>query len=162
MTTATDPTLSDAVDVVVDLTAPAGVPSTPDFERWARAALRGTRAPRQAELCIRLVDAEESRRLNAAYRGIDKPTNVLSFPGSLELPDGRNILGDLAVCAEVVVREARQQGKAADDHFAHMVVHGVLHLLGYDHEVDAQAAVMEGLEREVLQGLGIADPYAER
>jgi len=162
MTTATDPALSDAVDLVVDLTAAAGVPSRRDFERWARAALRGALVPRQAELCIRLVDAEESRRLNAAYRGIDKPTNVLSFPGTLELPDGRSILGDLAVCADVVFCEARQQGKAGDDHFAHMVVHGVLHLLGYDHADDAQAAVMEGLEREVLQGLGIADPYAER
>jgi len=162
MTTATDAAISDAVDVVVDLTASAGVPSSGDFERWARAAMRGARAPQQSELCIRLVDAEESRRLNAVYRGKDKPTNVLSFPGSLKLPDGRNILGDLAVCAEVVFREARQQGKAADDHFAHMVVHGVLHLLGYDHEDDAQAAVMEGLEREVLKGLGIADPYAER
>jgi len=162
MKTAIDPATSAAVDVVVDLSDAAGVPSTEAFEHWARAALLGARAPQAVELCIRLVDAAESRRLNAEYRGKDKPTNVLSFPAGLELPDGRNILGDVAICAEVVFREARQQGKAADEHFAHMVVHGVLHLLGYDHEVDAQATMMEGLEREVLTGLGIADPYAER
>ena len=162
MTTAPRSPTDAVVDVVVDLGAAEGVPSAETFEHWALAALEGAGGPSRRELCIRLVDAEESRWLNRTYRGKDKPTNVLSFPAQLELPDGQQILGDVVVCAAVVAREARQQGKATSEHFAHMVVHGVLHLLGYDHDDEARAAVMEGLEREVLTGLGIADPYVER
>lgn len=134
------------------------LPSEADLLHWATAALRAERP--EAELTIRIVDAPESRALNRDYRGKDKPTNVLSFP--FEAPPGVELplLGDLVVCAPVVVAEAAEQGKPTPHHWAHMVVHGVLHLLGYDHLEEAEAESMEALEREVLAGLGIGDPYA--
>lgn len=113
------------------------------------------------DLCIRVVDGEESRDLNARYRGYDKPTNVLSFPADVALPGGK-LLGDIVICAPVVGAEAAEQGKAPEDHFAHMVVHGVLHLSGYDHEQAGEAELMEAIERKILGRVGIADPYAER
>ncbi|WP_049621755.1 rRNA maturation RNase YbeY [Frateuria defendens] len=137
----------------------AGLPAAASFRRWAEAALRGAKRRRPAELSIRLVDAEEGRELNRAYRGKDYATNVLSFPA--ELPPGVKLplIGDLAICAPVVAREAAEQGKPARHHWAHLTVHGVLHLLGYDHIVEAEAEAMEALETRILAGLGIADPY---
>ncbi|RDS85316.1 rRNA maturation RNase YbeY [Dyella psychrodurans] len=140
--------------------ARTGLPSARSFQRWVDAALRGARRRKAAELSIRIVDAKEGRKLNHAYRDKDYATNVLSFPA--ELPPGLTLplIGDLVICAPVVARESKQQGKFANDHWAHMTVHGVLHLLGYDHIDDAEAEAMEALEKRVLAGLGIADPYA--
>lgn len=137
-----------------------GLPAAASFRRWAQAALDGARHRRHAELAIRIVDGVEGLALNRQYRGRDYATNVLSFP--VEPPPGVRLplIGDLAICAPVVLREAAEQGKSARAHWAHLTVHGVLHLLGYDHIVDADAEVMEALERRVLAGLGIADPYA--
>lgn len=114
----------------------------------------------RTDVCIRLVGEEESRTLNREYRGMDRPTNVLSFPADLVLPDGEGkLLGDIVICDPVVAREAQAQGKLASEHYAHMVIHGMLHLYGYDHEDPAEADVMEAIEREILGRLGIADPY---
>ena len=137
----------------------AAVPAAADFERWASAALAGRRDA--AELAIRIVDEQEGRELNARWRGRDRATNVLSFPADLppELQAQLPLLGDLVLCAPVVLREAAEQRKAPPDHWAHLTVHGVLHLLGHDHEVEAEAEAMEALERSILAGLGIGDPY---
>jgi probable rRNA maturation factor len=130
--------------------AARGVPAPGQLRRWALAAL-GRRA---GELTVRVVGAAESRALNRRYRGKDKPTNVLSFPS-----DAPGALGDLVICAPVVNREAREQGKRPNQHWAHMVVHGVLHLLGLDHIRPADARVMEGRERAILARLAYPDPY---
>ena len=138
-----------------------GVPAAGSFRRWAGAALAGR--IRQADLAIRIVDSDEGRALNRHYRGKDYATNVLSFPA--ELPEGlppgvrMPLLGDLVICAPVVAREAQEQGKPLAAHYAHLTVHGVLHLLGWDHEDGPEAEAMEQLEREILAGLGIEDPY---
>ena len=139
-------------------TEATGLPAQADFERWAGAALEDE--PRRG-LVIRLVDEAESRQLNRDYRGRDKPTNVLSFP--FEAPPGvpSEHLGDLVICAPVVAREALEQGKSPAHHWAHMVVHGVLHLRGYDHLEPADAEAMEARERRILAGFGIPDPYRE-
>jgi len=139
-----------------------GVPSAASFRQWVNAALAGAKRRRQAELSIRIVDAAEGRELNRDYRGKDYATNVLSFPA--ELPPGVQLplIGDLAICAPVVAREAAEQGKPPRHHWAHMTVHGVLHLLGYDHMVDAEAEAMETLETRILAKLGIANPYVEQ
>ena len=133
-----------------------GVPHVRSFARWANAAFAGAgvrRAQDAAELTIRVVGAAESRKLNRTWRGKDKPTNVLSF--TADAP----VLGDLAICAPVVAREAREQGKAPAAHWAHMVVHGVLHLLGYDHENDRDAERLEARETKILAQLGMPNPY---
>ncbi|GLQ88548.1 rRNA maturation RNase YbeY [Dyella flagellata] len=137
----------------------AGVPSPASFRRWVEAALAGARRRRPAELSLRIVGTREGRTLNRTYRGKDYATNVLSFPA--ELPPGVRLplLGDIAICAPVVRREATEQGKPLAHHWAHLTVHGVLHLLGYDHIEEAEAASMEALETRILKGLGIADPY---
>ena len=137
-----------------------GIPAAASFRRWVDAALRGAKRRRATELSIRIVDTAEGRALNRDYRGKDYATNVLSFEA--ELPPGVKLplIGDLAICAPVVAREAAEQGKRERDHWAHLTVHGVLHLLGYDHIEDADAEVMEALETRVLADLGIADPYA--
>jgi probable rRNA maturation factor len=137
----------------------AGLPAAASFRRWVEAALCGARRRKPAELAIRLVGVDEGRTLNREYRGKDYATNVLSFPA--ELPPGvaLPLIGDLAICAPVVQREAGEQGKRERDHWAHLTVHGVLHLLGHDHVEDAQAEAMEALETRILAGLGIADPY---
>ena len=111
------------------------------------------------EVCIRVVSAAEGERLNGRFRGVGKPTNVLSFASGAENPGGRH-LGDVVVCAPVVEAEAEQQNKRASDHYAHMVVHGVLHLRGFDHESAPEAREMESLETAILSEVGIADPYA--
>ncbi|GAC1631848.1 MAG: rRNA maturation RNase YbeY [Nevskia sp.] len=137
---------------------PAGVPAPAALRGWALAAMGTVRG----ELTIRIVDETESAALNARYRGKDYATNVLSFPYESEgfdaSPEGP-VLGDLAICAPVVAREAVEQGKEPRAHWAHMVVHGVLHLLGRDHEHDAEAEIMEAEERKILSGLGFPDPY---
>lgn len=135
------------------------LPDEAQFTQWVEAAL--TDRKEEAELCIRLVDPEESRELNHQYRGKDKSTNVLSFP--FEVPDDipLNLLGDLVICADVVRREAEEQNKPLHNHWAHMVVHGTLHLIGYDHINDEDAEEMEQLEREILAQLSIPDPYKE-
>ncbi|WP_266159083.1 rRNA maturation RNase YbeY [Dyella silvatica] len=138
----------------------AGLPAAASFRRWVEAALRGAKRHKLAELSIRIVDASEGQALNRDYRDKNYPTNVLSFPA--ELPPGMRLplIGDLAICAPVVAREAAEQGKPARDHWAHLTVHGVLHLLGYDHLEPTEAEAMEALETRILAGLGIADPYA--
>lgn len=135
----------------------ADVPDETLLRSWALAALGEDQQP--VELVIRIVDAAESRALNRRYRGKDKPTNVLSFP--FEAPPGVELdhLGDLVICAAVVAREALEQHKPLNHHWAHMVVHGILHLRGYDHQDEPQASAMEALEKQILKGLGIADPY---
>lgn len=138
-----------------------GLPAAVSFRRWAAAALQGR--VRRADLALRLVDEREGCALNRHYRGKDYPTNVLSFPAelppgvALELP----ILGDLVLCAPVVAREAREQGKILAHHYAHLTVHGVLHLLGFDHIDPREAEAMELLERQILAGLDIDDPYRD-
>jgi probable rRNA maturation factor len=134
-----------------------GLPSAVRLRRWAEAAL----GPAPGEVTLRIVDAVEGRALNRQYRGRDYATNVLSFPVP-ELPDGtRPIRGDLVLCAPVIGREAKEQGKAQDAHWAHMVIHGCLHLCGHDHEDKEEAERMETLERSLLAGLGYPDPYRE-
>ena len=143
-----------------DASGAPGVPAEAAFRHWAEAALSGRRA--EAELAIRVVDEAESAELNSHYRGKTGPTNVLSFP--TELPAGvpLPVLGDLVICAPMVAREAREQGKSAEAHWAHLVVHGCLHLLGFDHVAEAEAEAMESLERQILAGLGLPDPYLAR
>jgi probable rRNA maturation factor len=135
------------------------LPTTDEFRVWVTAALAGRRE--EAELAIRLVDHAESRRLNHQYRGKDKSTNVLSFRSNLPAEVASPLLGDLVICAPVVLREAEEQGKTANAHWAHLVVHGVLHLLGYDHQNADEADAMESLEKEILSGMNLPDPYKE-
>jgi probable rRNA maturation factor len=154
------------LDVSVSYALPrAGLPAATSFRRWIAAALAGR--IREADLAVRLVDAKEGRALNRHYRGRDYATNVLSFPADIadgvKLPKGVKmpLLGDLVLCAPVIAREAREQKKPLAAHYAHLAVHGTLHLLGWDHEDVREAECMEALEREILAGLGIADPYEE-
>lgn len=147
------------LDVQYAVSEDDGEPPSPVLIRgWVEAALQGRREV--AELTVRIVDTDEIQRLNRNYRHQDKATNVLSFP--FETPAGVDLplLGDVVICAAVVAREAREQGKIEQAHWAHMVVHGVLHLLGYDHVEEREAEAMEVLEIEILQRLGIANPYA--
>ncbi|MBO9874007.1 MULTISPECIES: rRNA maturation RNase YbeY [Xanthomonas] len=151
------------LDVGVSYALPrAGLPAATSFRKWVAAALKGR--IREADLAIRLVDDREGRALNQHYRGKDYATNVLSFPAELPegLPKGVKLplLGDLVICAPVVAREAAEQDKPLSAHYAHLTVHGVLHLLGWDHEDDKEAEAMEQLEREILADLGVSDPYA--
>lgn len=134
-----------------------GLPSPVSFRRWAEAALQ--ERVRRADLAIRVVDEREGRALNRHYRGKDGATNVLSFPA--ELPEGVKlpVLGDIVMCAPVIAREARAQGKELAAHYAHLTVHGVLHLLGWDHANTLEAEAMEALERQILDSLGYDDPY---
>jgi len=136
-------------------------PSSSLLNSWAQAAWQGEDSD-EPVLSLRIVSAAESQQLNSAYRGKDKPTNVLSFPMQLELDDismSEVLLGDLAICAEVVEHEAVLQKKKPESHWAHMVVHGMLHLQGYDHVEENDAQKMESLETTIMQQLGFADPY---
>jgi len=149
------------------------VPAAAALRRWAsaahgaalarggpaRGAGRAGHGPATPTICIRVVGARASRRLNRQYRGKDKPTNVLSFPASATERELAGSLGDLAICATVVASEARAQRKPPAAHWAHMVVHGVLHLHGFDHESAREARAMEGLEVEILRGFGYQNPY---
>lgn len=136
-----------------------GVPLRRSFQQWIE-AIPELRKRRAAEVAIVIVDAAEGRDFNQRFRHRDYATNVLSFPYERLPGDRSGLLGDLVVCAPVVAREARAQGKRARDHYAHMTIHGVLHLLGHDHQNDADAQRMEALETRILDRLGIADPYA--
>ena len=140
-----------------------------DIQRyiWTTLAAVGVKKKRRCEVAIRIVDSAESQQLNNSYRGKDKPTNVLSFPSDLPpeilaiLPN--RPLGDLVICLPVVLVEASEQGKTADEHFAHLVIHGILHLLGYDHELgETEQKEMEAIEIGIMQQLGMTDPYADR
>jgi probable rRNA maturation factor len=133
------------------------VPSSRQLNRWATAALVPLR--RSVVLSVRIVGKARSRSLNAHYRHKDKPTNVLSFSGAGSAPDGRYFLGELVICAPVVAQEAQTQGKALQAHWAHMTVHGVLHLLGFDHELPLEAVKMAAKEIQILDRLGFSDPY---
>jgi probable rRNA maturation factor len=154
------------LDVSVGYAVPrAGLPSAVSFRKWIAAALANR--IREADLAVRIVGAREGRALNRHYRGKDYATNVLSFPAELDdtikLPKGVTmpLLGDLVLCAPVVAREAREQKKPLAAHYAHLTVHGTLHLLGWNHEDAREADCMERLEREILAGLGLPDPYLE-
>lgn len=134
------------------------LPTLEQFTLWATQAVRAESV--EPEMTIRIVDEAESHELNLTYRGKDRPTNVLSFP--FECPEEVDLplLGDLIICRQVVEREAEEQGKPLLAHWAHMVVHGSLHLLGYDHIEDDEAEEMESLETEIMTGLGFEDPYS--
>ena len=146
------------IDLDVQSATRAWTPPSADFQRWVEAALHGRRDA--AELAIRLVDEAESQQLNQHYRDKDAPTNVLSFPA--DLPEGVELalLGDLVICAPIVAAEAADQGKTALAHWAHLTIHGTLHLLGFDHISSVDAKRMEGEERRVLADLGYRDPYS--
>jgi len=135
----------------------SGLPEESQFQRWLNAVI--PQFQEESEVTVRLVDEAESHDLNLTYRGKDKPTNVLSFP--FEAPPGIELplLGDLIICRQVVEQEAKEQEKPLEAHWAHMVVHGVLHLLGYEHEDEGDAEVMESLEDDILHTLGFPGPY---
>lgn len=137
----------------------ADYPTEQQFQTWVDTVLSDQSV--DSEIVIRLVDGEESAELNQQYRHKAGPTNILSFP--FEAPDGfeMDLLGDLVICAPLIAEEARQQGKALWHHWAHITIHGVLHLLGYDHIEDAEAEEMEALEIKLLHQLNIANPYQE-
>lgn len=135
------------------------IPTKQMLRDWAKAALSPFVA--DAELTIRIVDESESAKLNSSYRNKSTPTNVLAFPFADAKELGLNLLGDIVICAPVVVREAAAEHKETVAHFAHMVVHGCLHLLGYDHIEDSEALVMEKQESNILKQCGFPDPYAE-
>jgi len=133
-----------------------GLPAQADFETWAE---QGWQGDGETEVTLRIVDEPEGHELNHQYRGKDYPTNVLSFP--FEAPPGveLGLLGDLVICAGVVEREAREQGKTPEAHWAHLLIHGMLHLQGYDHQDPDEAETMENLEVHLLAELGFPDPY---
>jgi len=136
-------------------------PSLSQLSKWVDAALDGAHAEPESEVTIRIVDIEESNSLNHQYRGFDKPTNVLSFP--FDAPPGveLNLLGDLVICAPIVEKEAAEQNKPQIAHWAHLVIHGTLHLLGYDHIEDEEAETMEALEVSILKTLDYPNPYKD-
>jgi probable rRNA maturation factor len=133
------------------------VPSRRQLGVWTAASLAPLR--RSVVLSVRVVGKARSRSLNARYRNKDKPTNVLSFPGAGQIPDGRHYLGELVICSPIVAQEALAQGKPLKAHWAHMTVHGVLHLLGFDHEREPEAVEMAAKELQILDRLGFSDPY---
>lgn len=145
------------IDLQIACEQETGLPTAEQIEQWATAAVQPQSD--EVEMTVRIVDEAESHALNLNYRGKDRPTNVLSFP--FECPDEVELplLGDLVICRQVVEREAQEQDKPLMAHWAHMVVHGSLHLLGYDHIEDDEAEEMESLETQIMTELGFADPY---
>ncbi len=135
-----------------------GLPSRASFAKWARAALAGVRRT-DIELALRIVNSAEGARLNKKFRGMRGATNVLSFPCSDPLGRRRGMLGDIVICAPLVAREASAQNKAETAHWAHMTVHAIMHLRGYDHVTGSDAKTMEAREVRVLKKLGFPDPY---
>jgi probable rRNA maturation factor len=150
---------------IVNASSTTQLPTATDFRHWTQATLTALAAagdklvPAQTELCIRVVDEAESAQLNENYRHKPGATNVLSFPVDSIQGTAINLLGDLAICAPLVIREAGEQDKAVQAHWAHLTVHGVLHLKGYDHEESAAAERMENLEIRILDSLGFGNPY---
>ena len=147
------------MSITVDLQnddALADIPSSGQFSTWIQSALRGPFD--NLEQTIRVVDETESQALNLQYRGKDAPTNILSFPAEIPHIDYQ-CLGDLVVCAPIVAHEAQEQGKVLDAHWAHLIVHGMLHLQNFDHQTDDEADKMEALEVEILSTLGYINPY---
>lgn len=149
--------MSIELDLQIAVENEQGLPTEQDIQLWLNKTI--PQFQESAELTVRIVDTEESHQLNHDYRGKDKPTNVLSFP--FEAPPGMELelLGDLIICRQVVEKEAEEQNKPLLAHWAHMVVHGSLHLLGYDHIEDDEAEEMESLETEIMQTMGFEDPY---
>lgn len=145
------------IDLQIATENTENLPTEAQIQEWANRAVPPELS--DVEMTVRIVDEAESHDLNFTYRGKDKPTNVLSFP--FECPDEveLGLLGDLVICRQVVEKEAEEQGKPLMAHWAHMVVHGSLHLLGYDHIEDDEAEEMENLETEIMQSLGFEDPY---
>ena len=145
------------IDLQIACEQESGLPTAEQIEQWATAAVKPQSD--EVEMTVRIVDEAESHALNLNYRGKDRPTNVLSFP--FECPDEVELplLGDLVICRQVVEREAQEQDKPLMAHWAHMVVHGSLQLLGYDHIEDDEAEEMESLETQIMTGMGFADPY---
>lgn len=141
-----------------DIAISNAIPPINLVQTWANAVLK-SEATGEQEITVRFTDEQESQALNSEYRGKDKPTNVLSFP--FEAPPGMsmNLLGDLVICAPVILQEAQEQNKNPTHHYAHMIVHGILHLLGYDHINNQDAEIMEAKEIRILATLGIDDPY---
>jgi probable rRNA maturation factor len=149
---------ADNIDVIVESAQWDALPDADAVARNAIAqALAALAGRADAELAVLLTDDAAVRRLNATWRGLDQPTNVLSFPAAAA-PDSQH-LGDIAIAFETTAREARNEGKPLADHLAHLAVHGFLHLVGYDHESDAEAETMEQLERDILARLNVPDPY---
>ncbi len=147
------------LDLQIALDLP-GLPTESDFRRWAEAALASANYQKDAELTLRVVNEAEGAALNEIYRHKQGPTNVLSFPFVAPPEVESALLGDIVICAPVVLREAVVQGKTPEAHWAHLVAHGALHLLGYDHD-EEQAEAMESLEVRILAGLGYPDPYGD-
>ncbi len=158
MPTVCDPNEADpSVEIQWQVAAHESYPSDADIRSWARAALQ--EGNRDYGVTIRVVDLQEIKASNLQWRGIDKPTNVLSFaadfPAEAQIP----YLGDILICPEVLERESAEQNKTLNDHWTHIVIHGLLHLQGFDHENEQEADTMEQREREILATLGVADPY---
>lgn len=151
--------MSYRIDVEVNSSS-IKIPSVENIELWITAALHSDEL-NQAEVSVYIVDEAESEELNSQYRGKNKSTNVLSFPADIPDEVGIPLLGDLVVCAPVVEREAQEQGKSLEAHWAHMLIHGTLHLLGYDHINDDEADVMEALETRLITQLHFPAPYSE-
>ena len=146
--------------LIVDIQMASASEEAPDpqsIERWVSAAIGNQRE--STELSIRIVDVDEGQILNEQFRGSTGATNVLSFPFENESPEPLPLIGDIIICAPVVLKEANEQNKTLNAHWAHMIIHGVLHLLGYDHQNDSEAAIMEALETEIMQKLGFPPPY---
>ncbi|AAP96200.1 rRNA maturation RNase YbeY [[Haemophilus] ducreyi] len=154
--------MNPIIDLQIASENSQGLPSAQQFSDWVKHALtyeaQTSNIP-LTELTIRIVDEAESHHLNLTYRGKDKPTNVLSFP--FEVPEGIELplLGDLIICRQIVEKEALEQKISLDAHWAHLTIHGTLHLLGYDHIDEHEAEQMEGLESDIMQQLGFQDPY---
>lgn len=148
----------------LDIQRADNLPPTPDdadFKQWVQSCLAAVAHAGNAEVSIRLTDTAEIHELNRQYRGKDQPTNVLSFPA--DLPEALDIplLGDIVICAQVVEQEAKEQQKTVISHWAHMTIHGMLHLLGYDHIDDDEAEIMEALETRIITGMGFPPPYID-
>ncbi|RSD31849.1 rRNA maturation RNase YbeY [Vibrio pectenicida] len=149
--------MSIELDLQLAVKEETGLPSFEDIHFWLTSTI--DKFQPQAEVTVRIVDESESHQLNHEYRGKDKPTNVLSFPFEVPMEIEIDLLGDLIICKQVVEQEAKEQSKPLTAHWAHMVVHGSLHLLGYDHIEDKDAEEMESLETEIMQSMGFDDPY---
>lgn len=149
--------MSYELDLQIAVENEEGLPSFDNFSLWATKAISPFRA--HGELTIRIVDPAESQQLNYQFRGKDKPTNVLSFPFEAPPEIEIDLLGDLVICRDIVEQESKEQNKSEIAHWAHMVVHGCLHLLGYDHIQDDEAVEMESLETKIMQDMGFEDPY---